>query len=172
MSTDRKALIRQYKETPRTMGVGQVRNLTTGKVLLIAGRDLPSLLNRNQAQLRLNAHSVKSLQADWNAQGADAFAFEVLDTLAPPADKPDYDPDLTSRRWKRCGSRSFPSSPRDTTGSRSGPDGVRPRHLDQIARGTVSWRSALAAAHRTGGTCSPPKDSSASVPWISSTCIQ
>ncbi len=92
MSTDRKALIRQYKETPRTMGVGQVRNLASGKVLVIAGRDLPSLLNRHQAQLRLNAHNVKALQADWNAEGADAFVFEVLDTLAPPADKPDYDP--------------------------------------------------------------------------------
>lgn len=91
MSVDRKALIRQYKETPRTMGVGLVRNLTTGKSLLIAGTDLPSLLNRHQAQLRLNAHTVKNLQADWNRQGADTFAFEVLDTLTP-ADQPDYDP--------------------------------------------------------------------------------
>ena len=91
MSTDRKALSRQYKETPRTMGVGAVRNLTTGKVLVFAGVDLPSLLNRHRAQLRLNAHTVKGLQADWNAQGADAFAFETLDTLAP-AEAPDYDP--------------------------------------------------------------------------------
>jgi len=91
MSVDRKALTRQYKETPRTMGIGQVRNLTSGKVLLIAGLDLPSLLNRHKAQLRLNAHSVKTLQADWNAQGADNFAFEVLDTLTP-VDKPDSDP--------------------------------------------------------------------------------
>jgi len=91
MTIDRKALIRQYKETPRTMGVGLVRNLTTGKSLLIAGLDLPSLLNRHQAQLRLNAHNVKALQADWNRQGADTFAFEVLDTLAP-SDQPDSDP--------------------------------------------------------------------------------
>jgi hypothetical protein len=91
MSVDRKALIRQYKETPRTMGVGVVRNLTTGKSLVVAGMDLPSLLNRHRAQLRLNAHSVKVLQADWNRQGADTFAFEVLDTLAP-VDRPDSDP--------------------------------------------------------------------------------
>ena len=91
MSVDRKALSRQYKETPRTMGVGVVRNLATGKVLVVAGVDLPSLLNRHQTQLRLNAHPVKGLQADWNAQGADAFVFETLDTLAP-AETPDYDP--------------------------------------------------------------------------------
>jgi hypothetical protein len=66
-------------------------NLTSGKVLLVAGLDLPSLLNRHKAQLRLNAHSVKDVAGDWNAQGADTFAFEVLDTLTP-VDKPDSDP--------------------------------------------------------------------------------
>lgn len=91
MGIDRKALSRQYRETPRTMGVGLVRNLTSGKSLLFAGVDLPSLLNRHRAQLRLGGHPVKALQADWNAQGADAFAFEVVDTLTAP-DRPDYDP--------------------------------------------------------------------------------
>jgi ribosome biogenesis GTPase A len=83
MSIDRKAAIRQYKETPRTMGVGVVRNTVTGKSSLISGIDLPSLLNRHQAQLRLNAHMVKALQADWNAQKGESFVFEVVDTLEP-----------------------------------------------------------------------------------------
>jgi len=91
VSSDRKALIRQYKETPRTMGVGIVRNRATGKSLVVAGKDLPSLLNRHRAELRLNAHSVEALQLDWNTQGADAFAFEVLDTITP-SKQPDYDP--------------------------------------------------------------------------------
>jgi hypothetical protein len=91
MSMDRKALSRQYKESPRVMGVGLVRNLATGKSLVVAGVDLPSLLNRHRAQLRLNGHPLKALQADWNTQGGDAFAFDVLDTLTP-ADTPDYDP--------------------------------------------------------------------------------
>ena len=55
MAIDRKALIRQYKETTPSMGVGVVRNKTTGLALVVAGRDLPSLLNRHRAQLRLNA---------------------------------------------------------------------------------------------------------------------
>lgn len=88
---DRKALIREYKQTPRTMGVGAVRNTANGRTLLMAGRDLPALLNRHRAQLRLDAHANRALQADWNSMGAGAFEFVVLDTLAP-TDAPDYDP--------------------------------------------------------------------------------
>ena len=91
MTADRKALVREYKDTPRTMGVGAVRNLTNGKLLLFAAADLGALLNRQRAQLRLNGHRIRGLQEDWNALGADAFAFEVVDTLAP-ADTPGYDP--------------------------------------------------------------------------------
>jgi hypothetical protein len=91
MTTDRKALIRQYKLTPRSMGVGAVRNTTSDKALVVAGRDLSALLNRHQAQLRLNAHGNRALQADWNTLGPGAFEFVVLDTLTPK-DAPDYDP--------------------------------------------------------------------------------
>ena len=91
MTTDRKALIREYKERPRTMGVGTVRNLASGKVLLVAGVDLPALLNRHRAQLRLGSHRNRALQEDWNAQGAERFAFEVVDTLEP-REAADYDP--------------------------------------------------------------------------------
>jgi hypothetical protein len=92
MMQDRKAMIREYKETPRTMGVGAVRHIASGKLLVIAGQDLPSLLNRHQAQLRLGAHGNRALQQDWVVHGPEGFTFEVLDTLARPADKPDYDP--------------------------------------------------------------------------------
>lgn len=91
MAIDRKALTQQYKDTPRTTGIGAVRNSTNGKVLLVSSRDLPALLNRHQAQLRLNAHPNRALQADWNSVGADGFEFVVLDILAPK-DTPGYDP--------------------------------------------------------------------------------
>lgn len=91
MTTDRKARIREYKETARTMGVGAVRNVVNGKLLVFAGVDLPALLNRQRAQLRLGGHRNHALQEDWNALGADAFAFEVVDTLTPK-DTPDSDP--------------------------------------------------------------------------------
>jgi hypothetical protein len=91
MAVDRRALARAYKETPRTMGVGAVRNTVNGRALLVSGPDLPSLLNRHQAQLRLGAHPNRALRDDWAAHGPAAFVFEVLDTLKP-RDDPDDDP--------------------------------------------------------------------------------
>lgn len=92
MNVDRRALARAYKETPRPMGVYRVHNRVADKSLVGTSVDLPSILNRELAQLRLRAHRNSALQADWDALGADAFTFEVLDTLTPPADAPDYDP--------------------------------------------------------------------------------
>ena len=87
----RRELTRQYKDTPRTMGVGVVRNTSSGKVLVVCGPDVRSLLNRHLAQLRLGAHRNRALQGDWHSLGEQAFQFEVVDTLKP-ADTPDYDP--------------------------------------------------------------------------------
>jgi hypothetical protein len=91
MSQDRKALIREYKDTPRQAGIGVIRNTASGKVLLIAGRDIPALLNRHRAQLRFGAHGNAELQRDWATEGEEAFVFEIVDTLTPK-DTPAYDP--------------------------------------------------------------------------------
>jgi hypothetical protein len=90
-ATDRKALIRAYKESHRPMGVYRVRNVVDGRSLVGASVDLPSILNRERTQLRFGGHRNAALQRDWNALGPDAFAFEVLDTLTRP-DVPTYDP--------------------------------------------------------------------------------
>ena len=88
---DRKTVIREYQQRRRPMGVFQVRNLVTGKVLIGVSPDLPAMLNRQRAQLRLGMHPNRALQTDWTAQGPEAFAFEILDTLSH-ADRPDADP--------------------------------------------------------------------------------
>jgi hypothetical protein len=88
---DRKALIREYKLRRPPMGVYRVRNTVTGHSLVAASTDLPSILNRQRAQLSLGGHPTRALQADWDEHGAESFVFEVLDTLTPP-DTPDYDP--------------------------------------------------------------------------------
>jgi hypothetical protein len=88
---DRKALIRQYKESRRPMGVFRVRNTADGRSLVGTSVNLPAMLNRQRAQLRLGAHPNRALQKDWNELGVEAFEFEILDTLTPP-DEPDYDP--------------------------------------------------------------------------------
>ena len=53
--------------------------------------ELPSMLNRQRAQLRMGVHDNRVLQQDWNALGPDAFAFEVLDELKPPEGAADWD---------------------------------------------------------------------------------
>ncbi len=88
---DRKEAIRQYKETARPMGVWRVTCTATGRSLLGTSTDLPAMLNRQRAQLRLGAHRQGELQGDWQAHGETAFVFEVLDTLEPKND-PGYSP--------------------------------------------------------------------------------
>ena len=91
MSKDLKALSREYKDTPRIMGVGAIRNTSNGKSFVVAGVNLPALLNRHKAQLRLGMHPNRALQEEWSAQGAEVFEFEILDTLAP-GEKPTENP--------------------------------------------------------------------------------
>jgi hypothetical protein len=88
---DRKALIREYKESQRPMGVFRVRNTVNEKSFIGASVDLPSMLNRQQSQLRMGGHPNKALQKDWNEYGAEAFEFEVLDTLQL-SERVDYNP--------------------------------------------------------------------------------
>jgi hypothetical protein len=89
---NRKTLIRAYKEARRPMGVYRIHNVRDDRSLVGRSVDLPSILNRERAGLRMGSHPNAALQRDWAALGPDAFVFEVLDTLAPPDGQPDYDP--------------------------------------------------------------------------------
>jgi hypothetical protein len=84
---NRAELRRRYKEEGRPMGIFAVRNRASGKVLLGASQNLPGALNAARFQLRLGSHRNRELQADWNALGEDAFAFEVLDELERSPDR-------------------------------------------------------------------------------------
>ena len=88
---ERKAQIRQYKETLPPAGVFRVRNTAAGKSLVGSSVNLSGTLNRHRFQLERGSHPSRELQADWNALGPGAFEFEVLDQLKP-SDKPDYNP--------------------------------------------------------------------------------
>lgn len=78
---DRKARIREYKETGRPAGVFVVRNLVASKWLVGSSVNLPGMLNRQRFQLECGSHPDRELQRDWNELGADAFEFDVLDRL-------------------------------------------------------------------------------------------
>lgn len=88
---DRKELIRQYKETPRPMGVFRVLNSVEAKSFVGTSRDLPSKLNGQRFQLEHGSHPNRGLQSDWDRLGPAAFSFEVLDTL-PASEDPSRDP--------------------------------------------------------------------------------
>jgi hypothetical protein len=88
---DRKALTREYKDTPRPAGIYRVRNSVTGKSLIGSTTDLPGMLNRQRFQLESGSHPNRELQRDWSELGSDGFEFEILDQLEP-TDEPTYDP--------------------------------------------------------------------------------
>jgi len=73
------------------MGLFRILNTANGKQLIGSAADVPAMLNRQRAQLRLGAHPNAQLQADWSAFGPDAFVFETLDLLTLPDDV-SYDP--------------------------------------------------------------------------------
>lgn len=81
---DRKELLRAYKETPPPAGIVIVRNTVSGRALVVTAPNIAGNLNRQRFQLEMGGHPDKTLQADWNALGADAFEIEELDRLEMP----------------------------------------------------------------------------------------
>jgi len=86
--TDRKALLQAYKEKKLRAGIYQLRNLRNGKVLVGSTTTLDTIWNSIHGQLKAGSHMAADLQVDWNAMGADAFAFEVLAEHEPAPDSP------------------------------------------------------------------------------------
>lgn len=68
-------------ETPRPIGVFQIRNLTNEKVFVGASMNLDGIFNRHRFQLNAGSHPSKELQKDWSEFGAENFEFEVLEEL-------------------------------------------------------------------------------------------
>ena len=95
MREDNKRLKKDYQQTPRPMGVFLIRNNRSDKVFLGAGLDLRGAINRHKFQLKNGNHPNKQLQADWNKQGSDDFALEIVDELTPSTDlKMNYSAEL------------------------------------------------------------------------------
>lgn len=87
----RKALIAEYKRTPKEMGVYAIRNTVNGKLYVATSRDLKARFNRHRMDLKMGSENVKPLLKDWKTLGESCFEFEVLDRLEP-SDEPGYDP--------------------------------------------------------------------------------
>lgn len=90
----RRALIDAYKRTPRAMGVYRITNRRSGRCLVASSRDLHARLNRHRMNLKFGTETLADLQRDYEEHGADAFEFEILDTLEPLEEGADPAEDL------------------------------------------------------------------------------
>lgn len=79
--SERKALLRAYKERKVEAGVYAVRCRTSGEAWVGATPDLSTRQNGVWFSLRLGSHRERTLQAAWNAHGADAFVFEAVEVV-------------------------------------------------------------------------------------------
>jgi hypothetical protein len=79
--SERKALLRAYKEREVEPGVYAVRCTTTGEVWVGATPDLATRQTGIWFTLKLGSHREPSLQAAWRAHGEDAFAFESVEVV-------------------------------------------------------------------------------------------
>jgi len=88
---NRKTKIKEYKDTPRPMGVFQIINKVNGRILIGSSANLPAILNRFKTELKMGSCRNVSLQKEWNEFGPEAFIFEELEILKP-LDDPNYNP--------------------------------------------------------------------------------
>lgn len=77
----RKEINQEYKERVKPAGIYQVKNLSTGKMLLGSSLNLEGPLNRHKFMLKIGSHTNKTLQKDWDELGPDQFAFEILEEI-------------------------------------------------------------------------------------------
>jgi hypothetical protein len=94
----RKEAIRNYKERKIPRGIFVVRCNSTARRWVGSSPNLDAAHNALWFQLRLGGHRSPDMQAEWNAQGEAAFAFEILETLDPGLADMAVRDELKSRR--------------------------------------------------------------------------
>ncbi|MDR1246208.1 MAG: GIY-YIG nuclease family protein [Clostridiales Family XIII bacterium] len=77
----KKELQEQYKERKIIGGVYAIKNIRKDKLLLDASADLRGSNNRFDFAKKTGSCVNVKLQSDWNKQGSDDFAFEVMEEL-------------------------------------------------------------------------------------------
>jgi hypothetical protein len=78
---DRKAAVSAYKEREVESGIYAVRCKASGEVWVGSTPDLSKIQNRLWFTLRQGTNTHRSLQTAWNAHGAEAFSFEIVERL-------------------------------------------------------------------------------------------
>ncbi len=80
MSIDRKAAVAAYKKREAMAGIYAIR-AAGGGVWVGYARDIDAIGNRVWFTLRTGAHTTRSLQQAWNAEGEAAFSLEPLELV-------------------------------------------------------------------------------------------
>jgi hypothetical protein len=119
---DKKTIIREYKDTHRPMGVYLIKNKENGKVLVGSSNNLPAILNRFRAELKMGSCRNIALQDEWRQFGPDVFEFRELEILKP-LDDPTYDPsedlqflgELWTEKLNPYGDKGYNKPPKSDT---------------------------------------------------------
>ena len=90
--TQQAALKAAYRQQAPALGIIALRHLPSGCTLLERSRNAPGALNRHRFELTLGTHRNARLQADWRRDGAQAFRFDIIDTVDQSTD-PAFDAD-------------------------------------------------------------------------------
>jgi len=72
-----------YKNTPKKMGVYQIKNQINGKVFVGSSMNLESRINRHKFELKWGSEGNEQLLHDWKEHGPENFTFDVLEYLKP-----------------------------------------------------------------------------------------
>lgn len=92
----KKEMAAAYVQTPRRMGVYQIRNTLNGKILVLGTMDLDGARNRLAFMQQSKLNSIIEIREDWKAAGGDAFVFEELDQIKPREDFTGADEELAA----------------------------------------------------------------------------
>jgi hypothetical protein len=88
---NRKEMLKEYKNSSRPMGIVQIKNITNGRVYIMASHNTPGTINSIRFQLKMGSFFLSSaLTNDWKEMGEQNFVIEVIDELKPVED-PAYD---------------------------------------------------------------------------------
>lgn len=88
----REELKREYRERRKPAGVFQIKNLKNGRVFLGSSMNLEGPINAHRFTLKIGSHVNEALQEEYNAFGADAFVFEILEEVKW-TDDPNFSPE-------------------------------------------------------------------------------
>jgi hypothetical protein len=92
----KKAMASQYKQTPLSMGVYQIRCLAEPRCYIGTAKNLKGKMNGDVFKLSAGNHVNKELQRAWDLYGKDRFAVDILEELEYNSAEPeaDYTEDL------------------------------------------------------------------------------